>query len=263
MRMAFHRPATEPSLFSSLSPPPLPGRPSQEPLQRGPALSPGQPLGRANRKRKLSSQARAGEVGARLSLHGPGEGPSPSFHLEARRLRSVAFRYPGEPALSLPPPCICGSESLAPLRSDFRPLLWRSASLSGPADPVGWPRRVGGLGERAASAGSAVPNTGVTLCSSRHTVRSVSGPLSDTGPWASRPFSPRCGKSLVGSGGSRATAGAARQEGPRVPRRRRSPRARVKPARPTLSPVDVSGRLELSAATGLRNSAPDLFPFGV
>lgn len=151
MRMAFHRPATEPSLFSSLSPPPLPGRPSQEPLQRGPALSPGQPLGRANRKRKLSSQARAGEVGARLSLHGPGEGPSPSFHLEARRLRSVAFRYPGEPALSLPPPCICGSESLAPLRSDFRPLLWRSASLSGPADPVGWPRRVGGLGERAVS----------------------------------------------------------------------------------------------------------------
>lgn len=72
-RMPVPPPATETSLFSSLYPPPLPGRPSQEPLQRGPALSPGQPLGRANRKRKLSSQARAGKVGARLSLPGPGE----------------------------------------------------------------------------------------------------------------------------------------------------------------------------------------------
>lgn len=80
MQLAPHRPATEVSLFSSLSPPPLPGRPSQEPLQRGPALSPIQPLGRANRKRKLGSQERAwgdwGEGcggGARLSLQGPRE----------------------------------------------------------------------------------------------------------------------------------------------------------------------------------------------
>lgn len=64
MQLAPHRPATEVLLFSSLSPPPLPGRPSQEPLLRGQALSPVQPLGRANRKRKLGSQERAWEGGA-------------------------------------------------------------------------------------------------------------------------------------------------------------------------------------------------------
>lgn len=63
MQLAPHRPATEVLLFSSLSPPPLPGRPSQEPLLRGQALSPVQPLGRANRKRKLGSQERAWEGG--------------------------------------------------------------------------------------------------------------------------------------------------------------------------------------------------------
>lgn len=70
MQLAPHRPATEVLLFSSLSPPPLPGRPSQEPLQRGPALSPVQPLGRANRKRKLGSQESAWGGG----VEGWGEG---------------------------------------------------------------------------------------------------------------------------------------------------------------------------------------------
>lgn len=80
MQLAPHWPATEVLLFSSLSPPPLPGRPSQEPLQRGPALSLVQPLGRANRKRKLGSLEWAwggGDGawggGAWLSLQGPRE----------------------------------------------------------------------------------------------------------------------------------------------------------------------------------------------
>lgn len=155
-RLAPHRPATKVLLFSSLSPPPLPGRPSQEPLQRGPARSPGQPSGRANRKRKLGSLARAGGWGTAVTAGSRGaeklEEPSPSSHLEARRFWSVAFRYPGEPVLSLPPPYICESKSFTPrLQSDLRSLLQRSGSLFRSADPAGRPGLVGGLRERTAS----------------------------------------------------------------------------------------------------------------
>lgn len=150
-RLAPHRPATKVLLFSGLSPPPLPGRPSQEPLQRGPARSPGQPSGRANRKRKLGSPARAGGWGAAVTAGSRGAEklePSPSSHLEARRFWSVAFRCPGEPVLSLPPPYICESEGFAPrLQSDLRSLLLRSGSPFRSADPVGWPGLVGGLKE--------------------------------------------------------------------------------------------------------------------
>lgn len=130
----------------------LPGAPSKGPraLSR-PALAEG-------KQERETQQPGAGWGGGGTAVTAWSRGadeleePSPSFHLEARRLWSVAFRYPGEPAFSLPPPCICGSESFAPpLRSDFRSLLQRSGSLFGPAGPVGWPGLVGGLRQKIAS----------------------------------------------------------------------------------------------------------------
>lgn len=128
----------------------LPGAPSKGPraLSR-PALGEG--------KQEKETQ-RAGEVGARLSLLGPGElmswrSPPPVsiWKPEGFGLWLSGTRE-NLPSFSLPPPCICGSESFAPpLRSDFRSLLQRSGSLFGPAGPVGWPGLVGGLRQKIAS----------------------------------------------------------------------------------------------------------------
>lgn len=115
--------------------------------------------------RALRASPRGGQTGKGNSAARPGPGgwgaavtagsrgaeklePSPSSHLEARRFWSVAFRCPGEPVLSLPPPYICESEGFAPrLQSDLRSLLLRSGSPFRSADPVGWPGLVGGLKE--------------------------------------------------------------------------------------------------------------------
>lgn len=79
MQLAPHRPATKVLLFSSLSPPPLPGRPSQEPLQRGPGALSSPTLGEGRQEKETRQPgAGLGRLGRRgggawLSLQGPRE----------------------------------------------------------------------------------------------------------------------------------------------------------------------------------------------